>query len=401
MIRAALLAAVIATGCYSPGVDRCLYHCTAENGCPDNLTCNADNWCASAQDDSCEAAIDAPMTDVKPDSSCGWDTSNIDVCAPMFDQLIMPWTIDTTTSVDTDTGIVTPALPPGVLRQRMTQIGGGQVVVIATGMLTVNAALTVRGNTPLIILVSDNAVITSDIIVTPLAMGVAMNGSCEGRPGADIVDTTGGGGGGGGSFGSAGAKGGRGANPPNGGAPGVAAVQLDLTPLAGGCRGGPGGSGAPNGGGQAGGALQISAKTRIRITGGTVRANGGGGKSGSGQSGGGGGGSGGGILLESPEIKIMASRLCANGGGGGGSQTGQDGLMSDCNTAGPGGGQPAAMDAGGDGATAGSVAEPGRDGIGTASSHGGGGGGGGLGRIRLHTVALEITTSKISPVPGS
>ena len=398
LIRAALIAAVLASGCYSPGVNRCLYHCTADRGCPDNLTCNTDNWCARAEDDTCDNAVDAAI-DVAPDSSCGWDTSNIDVCANAFVDVILPWTIGSATVINTDAETVTPPLPAGITMKRLQQIGGGEALVIAVGALDVNAALDVHGAIPLIIFASETAVITSDIIVAPTVRSAGA--TCDGHVGAAATGTKGGGGGGGGSFGGPGASGGDGGKTsgaaPQGGAAG-AALTVALTPLTGGCPGGDGGSNTANKGGRAGGGIQISARTRIRITGGTVQANGAGGSAASASnSGGGGGGAGGGILLESPEIKLMLSRLCANGGGGGGSQAGFDGLMSDCSGAAIGGGQPGTVDVGGDGATAASVADPGRAGMAATMSHGGGGGGGGLGRIRLRTAVPDIVTSTISP----
>ncbi len=402
MIRAALIATVLA-GCYSPGVDRCLYRCTSDRGCPSNLTCNAENWCANGNRDSCGETIDAAI-DARPDSACGWVTSNIDVCVHLFNDNTTPWTIDTPTSVDTDIEIITPPLPSGVTMQRLQQMSGGDALVISAGDVDVKAILTVRGATPLIIFSNGVTVITSDIIVTPAPVSSASSAACDGLVGVPLQSQKGGGGGGGGSLGGPGANGGPGGKASGaaqaGGRFGTPPTQVLLTPLAGGCRGGDGGSSTMTGG-MAGGAIQISARTRIRITSGTVQANGGGGLAGSaasGQGGGGGGGSGGGMLLESAEIKLMLAKLCANGGGGGGSQPGGEGLMSNCTNAAAGGGGTGLANIGGNGATALSGAVDGRPGLGTPTpAQGGGGGGGGLGRIRLDTDLLDTGQSTISP----
>jgi hypothetical protein len=405
--RAALFAAIAGiAGCYAPSVERCLYQCSANDGCPNSLTCNNDHWCASSKTDTCEEIPDAP-------SQCGWSVANIDACALKYDEITADFIVDSAGPVMIDTDAAD--LPNGVQGGVMDQLGltNAPALVMAVHDLTVSGTLNVQGKRPLIILASGTVTISGEVNIAPSADDDAL---CAGRVG-DLANTIdGAGGGGGGSMGSGGAMGGDGgqqANGPGGAAmPGQRGVilqnELMLTPLRGGCRGGTGGGMGTNPGGRygfGGGAIQISARTRIAIDG-RIAANGGGGLAKANtQYGGGGGGSGGAILLQSPMVTITGARLCANGGGGAGSfgLTGNGGV-SDCGPVpAPGGNSGTSFDNGGSGAAGTTPAGPGVVGTGTTAptiAHGGGGGGGGLGRIRILGAVTTTGTPLISPAYG-
>ncbi|MFN0250324.1 MAG: hypothetical protein ACKV2T_25825 [Kofleriaceae bacterium] len=190
-----------------------------------------------------------------------------------------------------------------------------------------------------------------------------------------------------------------------------------LVPLTGGMSGEASGGSAGGGGG----ALQISARESIQVTG-TINAGGGGGGGGvSAESlaGGGGGGSGGAILLEALTV-VVNGKLYANGGGGGGAggetragSTGGNGGYNDLSPAYGGDGD----DGGGcalQGTTSGGWGGVGGRGpdsptIGGPSDSvsgcfnyafvGGGGGGGAVGRIRINTMTGCQCGGTISPNP--
>jgi len=202
-------------------------------------------------------------------------------------------------------------------------------------------------------------------------------GSCGGGGGAQQGSSShyagGGGGGGGGTTQGAAGGSGRCSNGDHtasaGGSGGICGTAA-LVPLAGGAGGGGGGDGSVGGtngfpGGGGGGAIQISARTSIAVTG-SIRARGGDGFGTTSTDGGGGGGAGGSILLEAPKITITG-RLTVDGGTGGLSGAG----------------------AGGAGATA--AAGPVTGTSFTANGQGGTGGGGAGGRIRLNTIAGACT----------
>ncbi len=198
---------------------------------------------------------------------------------------------------------------------------------------------------------------------------------------------------GGGGFGGAGGRGGQvsyfdGMNTftetwQNGG---TANGTTTLTPLRGGCAGGGGSPFGP-----AGGAVQISSRTLITISGsGYIDATGGGGPPGvvGNAKAGAGGGSGGGILLEAPSVSITASAsLTANGGGGGCAiGTGGNGLAVSDQASGAT--CPATDE--GNGGLGGSINGPATDGEAASGiSSSGGGGGGGVGRIRINAVNIN------------
>ena len=216
---------------------------------------------------------------------------------------------------------------------------------------------------------------------------------------------------GGAGFGTAGGTGGSairsGASLASGGASGNIAGVVTLEPLRGGCRGGnvlsPQDPFWATTGGGAGGALQISSRTRITATSsGIIDAGGGGadpGKAGAG------GGAGGAMLLEAPQISINGT-LAANGGGGGCFNTnGEDGQVAyragsleakggSCNAVN-------GVGSGGNGGTKDLAPTNGVNASTTTAVPVGGGAGGAAGRIHVNTLTGTFTkgsTSLVSPL---
>jgi hypothetical protein len=419
LLRHIALAGLVlaATGCYKPAVDACLYRC-AGTSCPGGLTCNDDSWCVESMPDRCDDIDASVSVDVAPDSACGWDPSNFDVCFEGLDGISTTWNvassdilmIDTTTGTFSGAPVSRP--PTGSFVQLKDQKGLGVDLAFVIGVRNLDIAGTVIviGDKPLLIFAANTAKVTGEIRFDDSSAG---NISCNGRNGGDGDMSNGGGGAGGGSFTVVGASGGVGgtaggtAVPPAGAAGNlVTGATQALTPMIGGCSGGRGGKSNdtitmtmdPGGdGGRGGGAIQISARASIELTSGTLRVNGGGGKGTGNHGGGGGGGSGGAILLEAPTITFAGSRLCANGGGGAASFPNGNGSVNVCTSVpAPGGGNAAAPnDSGGSGGVVGQPAVFGKPGAQQAPwAHGGGGGGGGLGRIRvLGTVNATNTVS--------
>jgi hypothetical protein len=184
----------------------------------------------------------------------------------------------------------------------------------------------------------------------------------------------------------------------------IDASARGLTPGAGGNgAAGQSGSGAAgqtdtqiDDGGAGGGAVQLSARGELTVSG-TITAGGGGGGAGTGdEDGGGGGGSGGAILLEAAGGLTLDGSLRAHGGGGGGGA----GTGADPGT--PGGDGASAAGSGGAGGDAGGASNGGSGGLGGSATDsdpegspgapgangedqgidgGGGGGGGGSGGV--------------------
>lgn len=369
---------------------------------------------------------DAPGDSTQPDApmaSClaSWtfQASNHDPCAE--GPVLPPLVLEAGTYVFVPaTGELTGMGSPMVLP---TSGVGPRILSLAGFQMRDNAMLVIRGEEPLIISVHGSAMIAGTIDASALGQQAGPGGStCQAEAGGDalappatVSNWSAGGGGAGGGFGSSGGAGGRGDTENNtpmtpGGAAMLAAQDVTLTPLRGGCSGGRGGNkdpqamslGTPGDGGGGGGALQITVRDQLDL-GGVARlaANGGGG--GRGQNGvytdqtgghvgvgGGGGGSGGGILVEGGEVTIGASVfLCANGGGGGGGTHNNDGPITDgapgtCSSTVALGGDGSNGD-GGNGAVGSNAGAPGIDG--TKQDDGGGGGGGAVGRIRIRAVS--------------
>ncbi len=217
------------------------------------------------------------------------------------------------------------------------------------------------------------------------------------------------GGGGGGGRGDTGASGGDG----GGAGAGAGGAKLDApsgAPLVGGCMGGIGAGDTLAFAGAAGGGIQLTSRTRIRLQGtATIDASGGGGR-GAGLTGvgGGGGGAGGSILLEAPIVDVSASGvvLSARGGGGASSagQTTNSAAMpgsdgdADPGTTGAAGGSCSGCAAGGVGqAVIWTQSKTILDGAGPGANGTvcGGGGGGASGQLVIKTATGTLTVGAV------
>lgn len=319
----------------------------------------------------------------------------------------------------------TPPTPQVVLQQ-----GGLEAAIIPFEDLTVsaNAELRLTGSRAVIFAVYGDVVISGRVVASAdlAASGPGAvpcpypTGGVDTalRPDGGIIVASGGSGG---SFASNGSCGFNGLGPPGWGgqpascAPGAVAGAFTLSPLRGGCPGGIGGGGLPDGGvvpaaiaGGAGGAVQLSAASTLTVHGTVDAVGGGGGGAPVLLAGGGGGGAGGGVLLEGDDVFIASTAILSTTGGGGGEASGYDagapglpgqngrhdmpfaalgGWSGDC----PGQG-------GANGAfPGGTYLFPSSPSCTSAASYGGGGGGGGgLGYIRLNAK----TGCVLSPVAG-
>ena len=212
------------------------------------------------------------------------------------------------------------------------EVGDYRVVSVSAFTVSPNATLRLIGSRPLVILAWDRIEVAGVIDVSSIRSGgFGIVDGAGANPDGDACVAAGAGensqdsgGGGGGGFGGDGGQGGagKGGNPNHEAGDAGPAVGVP-TVVRGGCPGGAGGSGGSRGfGGSGGGALQLTAKSSITITG-RITAGGAGGDGGHGDGGGGGGGSGGYIGLDAPQVQLgTSSILAANGGGGG---TGCDG----------------------------------------------------------------------------
>jgi len=423
-MRRALALALLLAACKSPSYSNGGLVCGASGDCPRGLHCAVDGTCwRNGEDPTPLADPDLAMSDpvdlalggdvdlgsVGPDLApvCGWSMSptNFDACAagvPSGDWIVTNGTYDT----DSAGGASGPV---GTVVQ---QSGGPMVRLLRVGRFNVppGISLTIQGSMALII-AADTVDVAGNISVFDGTGGASCSVVVNG-----IAGTRCGSGGAGGAFGASGGAGGgcSGVTGPTGPSE---IGNATLTPLFGGCPGGLGGGagtatrGFPGG---PGGALQISARVSLSVTG-VINAGGGGGGGGIGTlsgctgggcaSGGGGGGSGGAILLESPMV-LVGGHVCANGGAGGGG--GGNG-----NTTGAGGGGGATcadmpstggagLSGGGGGQSGGHTAHPpGYDAVAITTLDGGGGGGGSVGRIRIRAAnATPISIGAVvSPPP--
>jgi hypothetical protein len=263
-----------------------------------------------------------------------------------------------------------------------TAVGSRPLVVLATGMLTIEGMLDVSSHSGM-----------------PAGAGATSSGCAAAATQAER-DSNGGGGGAGGSFATVGGGGGAGNSASAaGGAP--APVVTAPTQLTGGCRGQVGGEGSNNAKGtpgEAGGAVYVVAGVSLVIHG-VVDASGAGGAGGATAAGGGGGGAGGMIVLSAPSISAAGASLLANGGGGASgatSSTGTAGADPDPSmpTVSAIGGMPPTGAGGGGGgfASAGAAAA---GGAGNNDAGGGGGGGGGGFVLADHVVTGVIASPAI------
>jgi len=277
--------------------------------------------------------------------------------------------------------------------------GAPEVLVMSVGSLSVAAGVTLSlqnesGTMRAVAIMSAGDVSIAGTIYEGASGLTTGNDPCTGvasnAAGADN-DIPGGGGAG---YGTAGGKG-AGitlvASPTNGGS---ATGNPTLVPLRGGCWGG---ATAFGGGGNGGGAIQITSATKITIpAGGAVGAPGYGGYLN------GGGGSGGSILLEAPVVSIAGGAYANGGSGGCGSFTGSDSSNGNLSTM-PALGGP--CDNGQSGGNGGTVTTGPQDGPNLANVAGtkqyAGGGGGAVGRIRINTLDMTVAGSGVSsPTPS-
>lgn len=317
-----------------------------------------------------------------------------------------------------------PADPPSTIVDQ----GGTPAVVISVESFTVAEGTTLRvvGDKPLII-ASWSAITIAGTVDAgshreDRRAGAGANPKlCEETgPGLGDDDVTGGGsgGGGGGSFAGTGGKGGPG--DTGGENPGGDGGQMVGTPtiVRGGCAGAASGMAgnddsvsAPSNsmtrapGGAGGGAIQLSARQVITISG-RVLAGGAGGTGAPLNSavGGGGGGSGGWVGFDAPLSTFApTARLAANGGGGGSSDS-----FSSTGDPGADGGDDATPAAGGVAGSCATAGAPGAAGATTngpssaqsAVSCGGGGGGGSVGYIIVIAPSFTAPAGAIfSPPP--
>jgi hypothetical protein len=377
-----VVATLAVAGCYAPSIRRCELACASGEQCPDGLTCNTNNMCASSRTDLCtggsDGSIDVP-TDVPRDGACAWrPTSNVEPCALDADLSMTDFAVNGTMTVDTS-----------LVALSASQLTGEPIALVKVRDLIVGPAgnLVVIGNRPLVILVAGVARIEGRIGY--VAAGDPGAGfTCAGTGGdgtGGVAGTLGSGGGGGGHGKSGSVSGANGGLVPAGffGAGGIIVGDGRLVPLTMGCAGGRGGGGTDPGRG--GGSIQISARGPLIVSG-RIDVGGGGGGNAGGIAAGSGGGAGGGILLEAQTLDINNAQLCANGGGGGAGGAPTSSTLAQpgtCSLTAARGGGSGASRVGGGGAT-GQI--PATQGQGSDLSGGAGGGGGGPGWIRLNGV---------------
>lgn len=272
------------------------------------------------------------------------------------------------------------------IRFEPVDVDGQPYYVVSLRNLTIDAGgvLALGLDRPFIFLVHGEAMIDGRLQAGPA--GQRRGGLDDGMgPGAGTAGTAGMtslGGGGGASYGSIGGAGGAGDADAPGGLPSTTYGTPELVPLLAGSSGGGGAGGAE--GGDSGGAVQVTARTRIVLgPDSDVQARGGRGETVGGAAGGG-GGSGGGVLLEAPVVILSPGpdrRVQAAGGAGG---AGRDAMGAEVER-----GQPSSST---------NPAEDGRDGA-MAS-----GGGGGAGRVRINNAnasGLSDYEGEVSPTGAS
>ncbi len=424
-MRGAFAGVWLLAGCFDPS-----FHdptCGPAGECPSEMTCVA-GVCRSmasldpdAQALTSDGQPDAMVfttQDADPDLPDGPSPCSLWSYAPAnvpCTNPTGPWNVGSTATFNTDTGALTVGTTPA--SSVVTQMGATQqarVVVVDSLDIPTGITLTVRGTLPLILIVHGTATIAGTLdasanLEVPGPNGNATQCTASGTGIAGSGGSAAGGGGGGG-FGGSGGSGGDG-NNNTGGNPGTAitGAPATLSPLRGGCAGGKGGddtAGSGGLGGAGGGALQLSARDAISVSG-TVKAGGGGGHGAQpSYSGGGGGGSGGALLLEAPNVNaVSTAKVCANSGAGGEGSGNNAGLVGGdgvCQSAAVGG--TGGSTNGGDGGTGtnGSVTNGNNGGNGgSLPVGGGGGGGGGRGIIRVRGTLSNagLITPTVTNVP--
>lgn len=288
--------------------------------------------------------------------------------------------------------------------------GGGELAILAVDRLEVPGTLRVIGARPLVVIA--NAIEVEGTIdgaarrdVPGPGGAVPSAGAGAGQPGVSmgLYDSAGSGAG----FGSSGGGGGLHAcGSVPGGIAGTAYGDNAQAIFVGGSGGGAGSPGMcmARSGGAGGGAIQLSARDSITISG-VVHAGGGGGAGGSFCNGndagaGSGGGSGGALFLEAPLVDVRDGAIAANGGsggagGGGGGPAGANGVdattsaVQATGAVGTGGGA-----SGGNGGSRTAPPSPGQPG---SCSGAAGGGGGSYGRIAIRTAMVIETGGVVTP----
>jgi len=354
-----------------------------------------------------------PPTDGGPACS-GWAPRHFRPCeigGPEPELVIsINGTYNTNTGTLTD-GDGSHGLPGTVIDQAGTS---ARVLSVQGFRINSGARLVVVGAMPLIVASWTDITIEGELDASSLLGGRSgagwSSGSCgDGARGEDGASGTGGGGGGG--FGGRGGNGGQGdgnGTERNGGA-GGAALGAPPAIVRGGCAGADSGahtdtsrpySARVGTGGAGGGAVQLTARDRVQVSG-RMLAGGAGGMGGfmSSAAGGGGGGSGGYIGLEGAQV-VVTGVLAANGGGGG-----EGCILSTAGANGANGGPDRTRATGGDGPGTGATGG-GAGGAGSTlagadvpgiENGGGGGGGGGAGFVLIWSVDYTGSSAVISP----
>jgi hypothetical protein len=396
------LSFVYVAGCFpTPSADLA---CNVTPDCKDGRVCESGFCVVSSVDgganDDATPGTDAPAFDCTMFK--GRHFAGCDIPQPSA-----PLALSTAGVYTYNTDFASLVEPNGTVLHPADQvIASGRLISIEKLDIGAGVTLRVVGARPLIIASWTTITVNGKIDASSsVANGIGAGANpteCSTHQAANGQNSnTGAGAGGGAGFGGVGGNGGQG----DGGNAGAAGAAVAVPLLLGGCHGGTGGTGQLAGGvgGNGGGAVQLTARDSIELTG-VITAGGGGGigatgSGGAGDGGGGGGGSGGMIGLESASVTINAAAIvAANGGGGGGGaeqQTGQNGGDGAASaTRATGGVAPNSGDGGpGSGgaitAGAGGVASP---------DHGGGGGGGGAGFVVISSsTAASVASTIVSP----
>lgn len=394
-MRIALVVAMLA-GCSFPRPSQ-EFACTTTDDCDSGRVCEQ-GFCVLG--DAAVDSTDAPAFVCTDWSSVPRHFTPCDIPLPTGGlTLDMPgvYTFDTDTATLTD--------PVGGTSMPASQtIPSGKLISVSGLTVASGSVLRVNGTIPLVvaswtdITISGTININSDATETGAGSNPSDCAVHAATPGAD--SGLGASGGGGGGFRGDGGDGGAG----DGGGRGQGGTAIAAPLLLGGCAGANGGTGdAPGGaGGSGGGAIQLTARLAITITG-TVHAGGAGGGLGMGAGGGdggggGGGGSGGMIGLEGATVTFGSGAILAanggSGGQGGGNNDGGPGLAATPSAVGVIGGM--GGDAGRGGNGSGGLVLNGNQGQ-NDLSEGGGGGGGSAGFIVITPAPTVDVTAIVSP----